>query len=60
MLVIPALISLKASVIQGQNNEMKLLIEAVIGRLRDPADPVSKTAKKLLLELQKCYPSVFR
>lgn len=39
---------------------MKLLIEAVIARLRDPADSVAKTAKKLLLELQKCYPNVFK
>ena len=40
--------------------EMKQLIEAVIGRLRDPAESVAKTAKKLLLELQKCYPAVFK
>ena len=40
--------------------EMKQLIEAVIGRLRDPAESVAKTAKKLLLELQKCYPTVFK
>ena len=40
--------------------EMKQLIEAVIGRLRDPAELVAKTAKKLLLELQKCYPAVFK
>ena len=39
---------------------MKQLIEAVIARLRDPADSVAKTAKKLLLELQKCYPNVFK
>jgi len=32
----------------------------VIARLRDPSEQVSKTAKKLLLELQKCYPSVFK
>ena len=37
-----------------------MLIEAVIGRLRDPAESVAKTSKKLLLELQKCYPSVFK
>lgn len=60
MLVIPALISLKANVINSQTNEMKQLIEAVISRLRDPADSVAKTAKKLLLELQKCYPTVFK
>lgn len=51
MLVIPALISLKANVIQSRTPEMNQLIEAVISRLRDPADSVAKTAKKLLLEL---------
>ena len=60
MLVIPALISLKAIVITSQTGEMKYLIDAVIGRLRDSSDQVSKTAKKLLLELQKCYPSEFK
>ena len=28
--------------------------------MRDPAESVAKTAKKLLLELQKCYPNVFK
>ena len=37
-----------------------MLIEAVISRLRDPAESVAKTAKKLLLELQKCYPGHFK
>ena len=32
----------------------------MISRLRDPSDSVAKTAKKLLLELQKCYPNVFK
>ena len=39
---------------------MEMLITAVIGRLRDPAESVAKTSKKLLLELQKCYPTVFK
>ena len=60
MLVIPALISLKATVVQSRTEEMRQLIEAVIGRLRDPAESVAKTAKKLLLELQKCYPNDFK
>lgn len=60
MLVIPALISLKASVVQTYTDEVRQLIDAVIGRLRDPAESVAKTAKKLLLELQKCYPSHFK
>lgn len=51
MLVIPALISLKSTIIQGFALEMKSLIDAVIARLRDPAESVAKTAKKLILEL---------
>ena len=39
---------------------MKILIDAVIARLRDPAESVAKTAKKLILELQKCYPDKFK
>ena len=39
---------------------MKSLIDAVIARLRDPAESVAKTAKKLILELQKCYPGSFK
>ena len=39
---------------------MKILIDAVIARLRDPAESVAKTAKKLILELQKCYPTTFK
>ena len=39
---------------------MKALIDAVIARLRDPAESVAKTAKKLILELQKCYPTTFK
>ena len=60
MLVIPALISLKSTIIQGTSSEMKLLVDAVISRLRDPAESVAKTAKKLVLELQKCYPNMFK
>jgi len=60
MLVIPALISLKAAVIQTQTPELHQLVDAVITRLRDPSEQVSKTAKKLLLELQKCYPTFFK
>ena len=60
MLVIPALISLKPVVIQKESNEMRVLVDAVIARLRDPQEPVSKTAKKLILELQKCYSDSFK
>jgi len=38
MLVIPALISLKANVIQSQTTEMSQLIDAVMYRLRDPSE----------------------
>ena len=60
MLVVPALVSLKSVVITQSNPEMKNLIDAVIARLRDPSESVSKTAKKLILELQKCYPATFK
>lgn len=59
MLVIPALISLKPQVIEEGGMEMKLLIQEIIVRLRDPADVVAKTARKLLFELHKCYVGVF-
>ena len=39
---------------------MKQLVDAVIARLRDIQEPVSKTAKKLILELQKCYGESFK
>jgi hypothetical protein len=39
---------------------MRVLVDAVIARLRDPQEPVSKTAKKLILELQKCYSDSFK
>ena len=39
---------------------MKILIDAVIARLRDQAESVAKTAKKLILELHKCYPTTFK
>ena len=29
-------------------------------RLRDPAEVVAKTARKLIAELHKCYPESFR
>ena len=57
MLVIPALLSLKQSVIESECKEMKDLIQAVLRRIKsDQSEIVSKTGKKLLLELQKCYP----
>lgn len=60
MLVIPALISLKAAVINDQNKDMRQLVDTVVARLRDQAEPVSKTAKKLIMELNKCYPQTFK
>jgi hypothetical protein len=56
MLVLPALLSLKPSSIQQENPEMKELILSVVKRIHnDNSEIVSKTGKKLLLELQKCY-----
>jgi hypothetical protein len=61
MLVIPALLSLKQSVIESECKEMMELIIAVIKRIKtDQSEIVSKTGKKLLLELQKCYPIHFK
>lgn len=34
-------------------------MDEITQRLRDPAENVAKTAKKLILELHKCYPGTF-
>jgi hypothetical protein len=40
---------------------MKDLLQGVIKRIRsDQSEIVSKTGKKLILELQKCYPEAFK
>ena len=59
MLVIPALLSLKQTVIEKPTTEIVELIATVIRKLKDPEEIVAKTAKKLVLELQKCYPNHF-
>lgn len=59
MLVIPALVSLKTGVINEVTPEMTALMDEITMRLRDPAENVAKTAKKLILELHKCYPATF-
>ena len=52
MLVIPALLSLKQVVLESECKEMMDLIQAVIKKIRnDQSEIVSKTGKKLLLEL---------
>lgn len=51
MLVVPALISLKPSVVDRCTPEITELISRIIKRLRDPLEIVAKTARKLLLEL---------
>jgi|TARA_B110000285_G_C15060418_1_gene582049 hypothetical protein len=61
MLVIPALLSLKSSIMDREHPEMMNLIMAVVRRIKqDQSEIVSKTGKKLLLELQKCYPVGFK
>jgi hypothetical protein len=61
MLVLPALLSLKPNTVERENPEMKELIQAVVKRIQsDPSEIVSKTGKKLLLELQKCYSTQFQ
>ena len=40
---------------------MAELLRAVVARiLSDPSEIVAKTGKKLVLELQKCYPTQFQ
>ena len=52
MLVIPALLSLKTAVMEKDCAEMRELIVAVVKRIReDSSEIVSKTGKKLILEL---------
>jgi hypothetical protein len=55
MLVVPALISLKPQVIEKIAPEVVEMLSKIIKRLKDTQDIVSKTARKLILELQKCY-----
>ena len=44
-----------------EHPEMMNLIMAVVRRIKqDQSEIVSKTGKKLLLELQKCYPAGFK
>ena len=44
-----------------QNAEVKLLINSVVTRIRcDQSDIVAKTGKKLIIELDKCYPNQFK
>jgi hypothetical protein len=57
MLVIPALISLKPIIVDKASVEAVELLQRVIKKLRDQQEIVAKTARKLLLELHKCYPA---
>lgn len=59
MLVIPALLSLKANAVEKGAIEIIDLVSKVIRKLKDPQEVVSKTARKLIVELQKCYPYHF-
>jgi len=56
MLVVPALLSLKQTVLDKCTPEIIELIKAVVKKLRDSQDIVAKTARKLLIEINKCYP----
>jgi len=52
MLVIPALLSLKTSLMESENQQIQDLVLAVIRRIQaDSSEIVQKTGKKLLLEL---------
>ncbi len=59
MLVIPALLSLKPSMIEKGNPEAVEMLEAMLRRTKDSQDIVAKTSRKLILELFKCYPTHF-
>jgi len=59
MLVIPALLSLKPSVVEKGANEVVVMTSKVVKKLKDPQEIVAKTARKLILELHKCYPEWF-
>jgi len=48
MLVVPALISLKPSILDKCSPEAVELIHKIIKKLRDPQEIVAKTARKLL------------
>jgi hypothetical protein len=49
MLVIPALLSLKSSVMTHSSQEMALMMVAIGERLHDNAEIVQRTAKKVSL-----------
>ena len=55
MLVIPALISLKPNILDKCAPEILELLKMIIKRLKDPVEIVAKTARKLLIEINKCY-----
>ena len=59
MLVIPALLSLKPSSLEKGSPEIVEMLMKTLKKLRDPQEIVSKTAKKLIIELNKCYPNHF-
>lgn len=50
---------MKPHIIEKPSLELVELISKVVKRTRDPQDIVSKTAKKLIIELEKCYPNNF-
>ncbi len=59
MLVIPALLSLKPSTVEKGGTELQEMISKILKKLKDPQEIVAKTARKLIIELNKCYPTLF-
>ena len=55
MLVVPALLSLKPQCVFDSCEEVVTLMEVVTEHLNDQAEIVQKTAKKLVVELNKNY-----
>lgn len=56
MLVIPALLSLKPATLDRCGPEIMEMLSKIMRKLKDPVEIVAKTARKLLIELYKCYP----
>lgn len=60
MLIIPVLLTVKQSFVSDKGYEFVRLIKCVAERLEDTSPIVSRTAKRLLLELNKSYEDTLR
>lgn len=60
MLIIPVLLTVIEKFVTLENEEFVHLFINVIDKLDDENSSVSKTSRRLLLELQKMFPEVIR